>query len=109
MSFSGAMIQNAIYIAQQPPEWQEIRPLYQTHDQAEHYTLDVPQGTRHLINPGAVGQPRDADWRAAFALYNTATEQVTFHRVPYNIAAAQAAIREAGLPERLASRLSSGR
>jgi diadenosine tetraphosphatase ApaH/serine/threonine PP2A family protein phosphatase len=95
--------------SQQPPEWQEIRPLFRMRDQPEHFTVDIPEGTRHLINPGSVGQPRDADWRAAFALYNTDIERVTFHRVPYDIAAAQAAIREAGLPDRLASRLSTGR
>lgn len=95
--------------SQQPPEWQEIRPLYRTHDQPEQFNLEVPLGTRHLINPGSVGQPRDADWRAAFALYNSAIEQITFHRIPYDVAAAQAAIRDAALPERLASRLSGGR
>jgi diadenosine tetraphosphatase ApaH/serine/threonine PP2A family protein phosphatase len=55
-----------------------------------------------------VGQPRDGDWRAAFAIYDDALEQVTFFRTPYDVAAAQAAIREAGLPERLAARLSTG-
>ncbi|HEX4155693.1 MAG TPA: metallophosphoesterase family protein [Acidobacteriaceae bacterium] len=95
--------------SQQPPEWQEVRPLYHAADQPEHFTLDVPAGTRHLINPGSVGQPRDADWRAAFALYDDAVERVTFFRIPYDVAAAQAAIRAAALPERLASRLSTGR
>jgi diadenosine tetraphosphatase ApaH/serine/threonine PP2A family protein phosphatase len=95
--------------SQQPPEWQEVRPLYKTHDQPEQFILDVPAGTRHLINPGSVGQPRDGDWRAAFALYDDAAERVTFWRIPYDVAGAQAAIRAAALPERLASRLSGGR
>jgi diadenosine tetraphosphatase ApaH/serine/threonine PP2A family protein phosphatase len=95
--------------SQQPPEWQEIRPIYHTEDQAEQFTIDVPAGTRHLINPGSVGQPRDADWRAAFAVYDEAAQRVTFFRIPYDVAGAQAAIRAAGLPERLASRLSGGR
>lgn len=95
--------------SQQAPEWQEIRPLYSTRDAAEEFTFDVPSGTRHLINPGSVGQPRDGDWRAAFALYDTDAERVTFRRIPYDVAAAQQAIRSAGLPERLASRLSAGR
>jgi diadenosine tetraphosphatase ApaH/serine/threonine PP2A family protein phosphatase len=95
--------------SQQPPEWQETRPHYNTQDQAEQFSLDVPPGTRHLINPGSVGQPRDGDWRAAFALYDTAAERVTFHRIPYNVAAAQQSIRDAHLPERLAARLSTGR
>jgi diadenosine tetraphosphatase ApaH/serine/threonine PP2A family protein phosphatase len=95
--------------SQQPPEWQEVRPLYKTHDQPEQFILDVPAGTRHLINPGSVGQPRDGDWRAAFALYDDAAERITFWRIPYDVAGAQAAIRAAALPERLASRLSGGR
>jgi diadenosine tetraphosphatase ApaH/serine/threonine PP2A family protein phosphatase len=95
--------------SQQPPEWQEIRPLYKTTDQPEQFTVEVPAGTRHLINPGSVGQPRDADWRAAFALYDEPSQRVTFFRIPYDLTGAQAAIRDAGLPERLASRLSGGR
>jgi diadenosine tetraphosphatase ApaH/serine/threonine PP2A family protein phosphatase len=95
--------------SQQAPEWQEIRPLYNTANDPEHFTIDVPVGSRHLINPGSVGQPRDADWRAAFAIYETGVERVTFYRIPYDVAEAQAAIRNARLPERLASRLSTGR
>ena len=95
--------------SQQPPEWQETHPHYNTADRAEQFSLDVAPGTRHLINPGSVGQPRDGDWRAAFAIYDTTVERVTFHRIPYNVAGAQQAIRDARLPERLASRLSSGR
>jgi diadenosine tetraphosphatase ApaH/serine/threonine PP2A family protein phosphatase len=95
--------------SQQPPEWQEIRPSYLSRDTLEHVTIDLPGGTRHLINPGSVGQPRDGDWRASFALYDTDAERLTFFRIPYDIAGAQAAIRDAGLPERLAARLSGGR
>ena len=95
--------------SQQAPEWQEIRPLYNSQNEPEEFTIDVPAGSRHLINPGSVGQPRDADWRASFAIYDTAVERVTFHRIPYDVASAQQAIRNARLPERLASRLSTGR
>jgi diadenosine tetraphosphatase ApaH/serine/threonine PP2A family protein phosphatase len=95
--------------SQQAPEWQEIRPLYKSPNEPEQFSIDVPVGSRHLINPGSVGQPRDGDWRAAFAIYDTAAERVTFHRIPYDVAAAQQAIRDAHLPERLASRLSTGR
>ena len=42
-----------------------------------------------MINPGSVGQPRDGDWRAAFALYDTDEQVVHFHRTPYNLKAAQ--------------------
>jgi diadenosine tetraphosphatase ApaH/serine/threonine PP2A family protein phosphatase len=90
-------------------EWAEDYPEYVADDRVEAFTMEVPLGSRHLINPGAVGQPRDGDWRAAFAIYDEALEQVTFFRIPYDVAAAQAAIREAGLPERLAARLGLGR
>ena len=91
-------------------DWAEDYPVYPGGaDSVQSFTLEVPLGSRYLINPGAVGQPRDGDWRAAFAIYDEAVEQVTFFRTPYDIAAAQAAIREAELPERLAARLSTGR
>ncbi len=90
-------------------EWNELRPVFHDRHEAESMTIDVPVGTRHLINPGSVGQPRDMDWRASFAIYDSATETITFCRVPYDVAGAQAAIRAVGLPERLASRLSDGR
>jgi diadenosine tetraphosphatase ApaH/serine/threonine PP2A family protein phosphatase len=95
--------------SQRDEEWHENRPHYATTDEAEQREIDVPVGTRHLINPGSVGQPRDRDWRAGFAIYDSEAETVVFHRVPYDVGAAQAAIRAAGLPERLAARLSDGR
>ena len=95
-------------------EWEEVRPRYPTEDNDQHgsvvsFLLDVPLGTRHLLNPGSVGQPRDHDWRAAFGVYDDVAEQMTFYRVPYDVAAAQAAIRAAHLPDRLAERLAGGR
>ena len=48
--------------------------------------MEVPLGSRHLINPGAVGQPRDGDWRAAFAIYDETLAKVTFFRAPYDVA-----------------------
>ena len=67
------------------------------------------RGTRHLINPGSVGQPRDHDWRAAFAIYDSEACEVIYHRVPYDVTAAQGRILMARLPERLAARLREGR
>ena len=95
--------------SQRDHEWHENRPLFTTKDAADHTDVDVPVGTRHLINPGSVGQPRDHDWRAAFAMYDNVQECVEFHRVPYDVAGAQAAIRSAGLPDRLAARLGEGK
>lgn len=66
-----------------------------------------PDG-RHLVNPGSVGQPRDGDPRAAFCLYDTAQQAITFFRVAYDIGACQEKVIRAGLPPRLADRLSLG-
>jgi diadenosine tetraphosphatase ApaH/serine/threonine PP2A family protein phosphatase len=66
-------------------------------------------GTRYFINVGSVGQPRDGDPRAAYVIYDLAEKTVELRRVEYAIEAAQAAIRDAGLPERLARRLEFGK
>jgi len=95
--------------AQQEHEWHEIRPQYRNRREPESWTLPLPPGTRHLINPGSVGQPRDADWRAAFAIYDEDAHAITYHRVPYDLTASQGRILMAGLPERLAARLREGR
>jgi diadenosine tetraphosphatase ApaH/serine/threonine PP2A family protein phosphatase len=64
---------------------------------------------KYLVNPGSVGQPRDRDRRAAFALYDSAENEILFYRVPYDIAGAQERILLAGLPKMLALRLEEGR
>ncbi len=64
---------------------------------------------RWLVNPGSVGQPRDRDARAAWALYDADAGTIHFHRTPYDVAGAQNAILEAGLPSLLAHRLAEGR
>jgi diadenosine tetraphosphatase ApaH/serine/threonine PP2A family protein phosphatase len=56
-----------------------------------------------------VGQPRDGDWRAAFALFDTDAQVIHFHRTPYNLKDAQDRIFNANLPPRLATRLAAGR
>ncbi len=70
--------------------------------------LRVEGGNYYLINPGAVGQPRDNDWRAAYALYSAEEQVVEFRRVEYDVDRAAEKIRTAGLPEILASRLYEG-
>ena len=62
-----------------------------------------------VCNPGSVGQPRDGDPRAGYAVLDTETTKVDLHRVAYDVEAVQDAIREAGLPEQTATRLASGR
>lgn len=99
--------------SQKAHDWHELRPRFASTNEAESWTLDLPSGTRHLINPGSVGQPRDCDWRASFAIYDSQAssggQSVSFHRVPYDLTAAQGRILMAGLPERLAARLREGR
>lgn len=74
---------------------------------------DVPiqllQGRQWLAVLGAVGQPRDGNPSAAYALFDTDTRELTFRRVPYDVEAAAARIRAQGLPARLADRLLVGR
>ena len=71
------------------------------------HTLNA--GNRYFINPGAVGQPRDKDWRAAFCVVDSDSATVEFHRVPYDIDKCCEKLRHAGLPQELARRLKKGR
>ena len=64
---------------------------------------------RYMINPGAVGQPRDGDSRAAFAIYDDMASTVEILRVEYDIASTQKQITAAGLPSGMATRLANGR
>ena len=72
-------------------------------------TIPLLEANRYLINPGSVGQPRDGDPRAGFAIVDTDQREATIYRVAYPIAAAQARILAEGLPEVLAQRLALGR
>lgn len=62
----------------------------------------------YLLNPGAVGQPRDGDARAAYCIYDSTARVVEFCRVMYDIRSVQEKILACGLPEELALRLASG-
>ncbi len=66
------------------------------------------QGMKYFINVGSVGQPRDGDPRSCYVIYDTDQNTITFRRVAYDIAGAQAAVRAVGLPEYLAERLERG-
>lgn len=74
----------------------------------EEVGIQIERDVTYLINPGSVGQPRDGDWRAAYALYAPDERVVFLRRVNYNVSRAQAKIREAGLPTGLAERLAEG-
>jgi len=72
-------------------------------------SFEVRPAAKYIINLGSVGQPRDGDPRAACMVYNLRANTMMFHRVAYDVAAAQKKIRAAGLPDYLASRLAAGR
>lgn len=63
---------------------------------------------RVMVNPGSVGQPRDGDPRASYALLDAGTGDVTFARVAYDVGETQKRMRKLGLPEMLADRLGVG-
>jgi diadenosine tetraphosphatase ApaH/serine/threonine PP2A family protein phosphatase len=75
----------------------------------DRFRVALDEGATYLVNCGAVGQPRDGDPRAAFGILDVAARSLTVIRVPYDLAAAQAKIIEAGLPDVLAQRLAIGR
>jgi predicted phosphodiesterase len=79
-----------------------------TPSNAREQTLGFENDVHYLVNPGAVGQPRDGDPRAAYILYDSDSEELTYRRVAYDVAGAQAKIRAAHLPDVLADRLAAG-
>jgi diadenosine tetraphosphatase ApaH/serine/threonine PP2A family protein phosphatase len=76
---------------------------------ASETLVQLRDGCKYLINPGSVGQPRDGDPRAAYAIVDTTERRVELLRSPYNVEEAQAKVVRAGLPEVLAQRLAVGR
>jgi diadenosine tetraphosphatase ApaH/serine/threonine PP2A family protein phosphatase len=106
--FGHSHIQGAFYVNTEEGPW-ELRPGARTGDKHEKHTIYLLADSRYLINPGSVGQPRDGDWRAGFAIYDSERHTVAFHRVPYDVKLTQQRIRDAHLPERLAMRLAEGR
>ena len=95
--------------AQREQEWHEVKPQFWARNEPESWTMKIADGVRHLVNPGSVGQPRDCDWRAGFAIYDSEAGEIVYHRTPYDVTSAQGRILMAGLPERLAARLREGR
>jgi diadenosine tetraphosphatase ApaH/serine/threonine PP2A family protein phosphatase len=70
--------------------------------------LDQYDENRLIINPGSVGQPRDSDPRAAYAILDLEDMTWEHRRVPYDVEAVQARMRAHELPERLVLRLEFG-
>ena len=79
-----------------PPQWQEL-------------TISIDDQSSFLINPGSVGQPRDGDWRAAYAVYESDNRMVTYYRVEYDAQETRRRMREVGLPAILGDRLLVGK
>jgi diadenosine tetraphosphatase ApaH/serine/threonine PP2A family protein phosphatase len=71
--------------------------------------VELASDMRYLVNVGSVGQPRDGDPRAAFAIYDADARVLLMRRVPYDVQSAQRRILSAGLPASLANRLAIGR
>lgn len=71
--------------------------------------LAIEEGVKYLLNPGSVGQPRDGDPRAAYAIIDTDARYVDLFRLMYPVEVTQKKIVDAGLPEVLARRLGAGR
>ena len=87
----------------------DVIPAYASVGKPETWDFHLQAGARYLINPGSVGQPRDGDWRAGFAVFDSDERVVTFCRAPYNLRLAQQKIFDASLPVKLATRLAAGR
>ncbi|MGC4013156.1 MAG: metallophosphoesterase family protein [Luteolibacter sp.] len=86
--------------------------VYMKTDKVQEMAADsvvIEDGAKYFINVGSVGQPRDGDWRAAYAIYDLEHKLVVVRRVEYDIATTQRKILEAGLPEMLAERIAEGR
>ena len=88
-------------------------PVTFVQGQTVSYTLDpviqIKEGERALVNVGSVGQPRDEDPRAAYAVYDSETRTVEVKRIEYAVEDAGKKILDAGLPEILAERIKYGR
>ena len=85
-----------------------VKRLSNIDKDADVSVLVLEPDVSYLINPGSVGQPRDGDPRAAYAIYEPAARLVTLRRAEYDVVSAQKKIIEAGLPELLALRLGAG-
>jgi diadenosine tetraphosphatase ApaH/serine/threonine PP2A family protein phosphatase len=100
-TFSGHVHDQQLFFQNTEHKMSSFRPLPGT-------TIQIRRHRRWLALVGSVGQPRDGNPAAAYALFNRPKELLTFYRVPYDHFSAAAKIRRAGLPDLLAYRLESG-
>jgi predicted phosphodiesterase len=85
-----------------------IRRLPRVASGAQALPVELDADVAYLVNPGSVGQPRDGDWRAAYAIYDAPERRLQYRRSAYDVDLAQTRIRGAGLPSILADRLAAG-
>jgi diadenosine tetraphosphatase ApaH/serine/threonine PP2A family protein phosphatase len=100
--FGGHVHMQTLYYRDDGPTLTRITPI-------PGMPIPLPARGQLLATIGSVGQPRDGDSRAMYALLDTDAGELTFHRVPYDYEAAADAIRRAGLPGYFADRLALGR
>jgi predicted phosphodiesterase len=74
----------------------------------ENTRIKLDANTRYLINPGSIGQPRDKNPASSFVVFDSVKMEIQFSRFTYEVGRTQKKIRDAGLPELLASRLEAG-
>jgi diadenosine tetraphosphatase ApaH/serine/threonine PP2A family protein phosphatase len=73
-----------------------------------NFSLDFPDTARFIINVGSVGQPRDKNPKACYAVYDDEKKMITFNYIPYDIALFQRKMRAAGMPDFLIQRVADG-
>jgi diadenosine tetraphosphatase ApaH/serine/threonine PP2A family protein phosphatase len=100
-TFSGHVHEQLLYFQGAAGKWSAFQPTPGS-------AVPVPRHRRWLALVGSVGQPRDGRPSAAYALFDSSREQITFQRVPYDHLAAARKIRAAGLPETHAHRVEKG-
>jgi diadenosine tetraphosphatase ApaH/serine/threonine PP2A family protein phosphatase len=71
-------------------------------------TVQILPAQRYVFNVGSVGQPRDGDWRASYAIFDTATQKYELRRTEYDVDTASAKIERLGFPQTLSERLFFG-
>jgi len=76
---------------------------------ADGNEVEIEAGKKYFVNVGSVGQPRDGDWRLAYAIFNADSGLVTIRRLEYDLRKTQQKIIDAGLPPMLADRLAHGK
>ncbi len=105
LAFVGHTHHPAVYATLNAPVGEWVK--HQAFAQGGSYM--VPPGARVILNPGSVGQPRDGNPHASYAIYDSARAHFQVYRVPYDVAQVQADVNAAGLPEVLGARLLLGK